>query len=82
MSSACSMGRTAFAEQVKELRVDSPVRTLSRIRIERAKHLLRETNLSITEIAGQCGFSSSQRFATVFKKFSDMSPRHYRASAK
>jgi AraC-like DNA-binding protein len=47
-------------------------------RIERAKGLLTSSQLAITEVALHCGFSSSQHFATVFKKQIGITPSVYR----
>ena len=47
-------------------------------RIQRAYQLLRESKKSITELAYELGFSSSQHFATAFKNQSKNSPREYR----
>ncbi len=47
-------------------------------RIERAKTLLRETDLSITRIAIELGFTSSQYFSTVFRKQVGVMPSAYR----
>ena len=51
-------------------------------KIEKARALLSDTNLSVTEIAFQCGFSSSQYFATAFKRFCRMTPSQFRESMK
>ena len=51
-------------------------------KIEMTKTLLSDTDLTITEIAFHCGFSSSQYFATVFKRFCCMTPSQYRDSMK
>jgi AraC-like DNA-binding protein len=42
--------------------------------------MLRESEKSITEIAYEAGFNSSQYFATVFKQFTDTDARSFRAS--
>ncbi|MCL2226388.1 MAG: AraC family transcriptional regulator [Oscillospiraceae bacterium] len=47
-------------------------------RIDKAKKLLEATELSVSEIAGQCGFSQSNYFSTVFKKSTAHTPREYR----
>lgn len=51
---------------------------LSRRRVDKASHLLNETELSITQVALESGFSSSQYFATVFKKFTGITPTSHR----
>ncbi len=47
-------------------------------KIERAKKILTESDQSITNIAFSMGFSSSNYFCSVFKKFMDCTPKDYR----
>ena len=51
---------------------------LSRIRIERAKNLLLNPNLRVSEIAFEVGFQSLTHFNRVFKDTVGQSPTHYR----
>ena len=46
-------------------------------RITQAEKLLVNTDMSITEIASQCGFNDSSYFAAVFKKFKAITPKKY-----
>lgn len=50
-------------------------------RMEKAKHLLRSSGLSITRIAMDLGFSTSQHFATVFKRLAGHTPKAFRQRA-
>lgn len=52
---------------------------IARRRVERAAQLLGETDDTVTDIAMQLGFSSSQYFATVFKRYTRHSPHSARA---
>ncbi|HOJ09273.1 MAG TPA: AraC family transcriptional regulator [Clostridiales bacterium] len=56
----------------------SPSDYVMRARINRAEELLSNTNLSITDIAFEMGFSSSQHFATTYKKYKHRTPSQYR----
>lgn len=47
-------------------------------RIRKAKDLLSNTNLSIMDIALECGFNSQSYFANVFKKLEGLTPKEYR----
>ncbi len=47
-------------------------------RIEKAMEMLAQGRWSVTEVAMRLGFSSSQYFATVFKRYTDLSPSSYR----
>jgi len=51
---------------------------LSRVRIEKAKNLLLNRNLRISEIAYEVGFQSLTHFNRVFKKITGQSPTEYR----
>jgi len=48
------------------------------LRIAKAKELLWNSSKSITDIAMQTGFSSSQYFSRVFRKYAGMTPADYR----
>ena len=52
---------------------------VSRVRIEKAKNLLLNPNLRISEIAYEVGFQSLTHFNRVFKKITGHSPSEYRA---
>jgi AraC-like DNA-binding protein len=52
---------------------------IARLRIEKARHLLRSGNLRISEIAFAVGFQSLSQFNRVFKKLLGMSPTEYQA---
>ena len=51
---------------------------VSRLRIERAKNLLLNPNLRISEIAYEVGFQSLTHFNRVFKRIAGQSPTDYR----
>lgn len=52
----------------------SPVQVAKTARVQRAKRLLTETDLPITDIALQAGFGSLRRFNTVFQEVYKRSP--------
>jgi len=47
-------------------------------RVERAKHLLRETNIPIKQIAFKVGFNSPERMSKVFRRELNTTPGSYR----
>lgn len=47
--------------------------------IEKAKHQLSATNLSVSEVAYQLGFEHSQSFSKLFKSKTSLSPLAFRA---
>ena len=56
----------------------SPWECLSRLRIQKAKELLTETEETITHIATRVGFNDSAYFSRVFHKTTGASPQDYR----
>jgi AraC-like DNA-binding protein/ligand-binding sensor protein len=55
---------------------------VSRVRIEKAKNLLLNPNLRVSEIAYEVGFQSLTHFNRVFKKIIGQSPTEYRTQIK
>ena len=55
---------------------------INSLRIEKAKKMLAETDLSVNVIASQCGVLSSVTFRRIFKKYTNMLPGEYRDSVK
>ncbi len=55
---------------------------LLRLRIEKAKHWLRESNYSVRQISEMVGFSSSKYFSKVFKDMEGIQPIAYRSEVK
>lgn len=51
---------------------------LREIRLEKAKRLLLNTDLSITETAMEAGFADSQYFSRVFSRYENKTPTEYR----
>lgn len=55
---------------------------LTRVRIQKAKELLLETDLSITEIAFETGYQNPNYFSLVFKNLEGIAPSDYRKNMK
>ncbi len=78
MAVIMGLGTTAFTEKVKSYSGFSPLNYLINLRISEAIRLLKTTNISLTDIALDTGFYSSQHFSTTFKKLTGYTPGHYR----
>ena len=55
---------------------------INKIRIQRASDMLRKENLTMQEIADQCGFSDANYFARTFRKITGQSPGEYRKTVQ
>lgn len=53
---------------------------LNMVRIEESKRLLANTNSSIMDIAGACGFEGQSYFSKIFRKYTGMTPKQFRGS--
>jgi AraC-like DNA-binding protein len=69
--------RQLFAQEVGR----SPHDYLTRRRIAFSCELLKDTERSITQIAHELGYSSSQYFATAFRRITGMTPSDYRSAS-
>jgi AraC-like DNA-binding protein len=78
MAALVGLGTTAFSEKVKSHTGFSPLNYLINIRISEAIKLLKRPGMSVTEIALETGFYSSQHFSTTFKKLTGHTPGGFR----
>jgi LacI family transcriptional regulator len=56
----------------------TPGQELHRVRIERAKKLLAESDHKIETLAGMCGYQSANSFCVAFKQTTGISPKQFR----
>jgi len=78
MAVIMGLGTTAFTEKVKSYSGFSPLNYLINLRISEAIRMLKSSTISLTDIALDTGFYSSQHFSTTFKKLTGYTPGHFR----
>jgi AraC family L-rhamnose operon regulatory protein RhaS len=78
MAEKSGLARTRFAHHCRKLTNLSPMEYVQSLRVEKAKLLLAGSGQSITDIALNCGFTSSAYFSSVFRRHVHCSPREYR----
>ena len=71
------MSRASFYKKLKAVTDLSPAEMIRNIRLESAAQLLKESDLSISEIAVQVGFGSNSYFGTCFKSLYGVSPKEF-----
>jgi AraC family transcriptional regulator len=81
ISEALSMSPYHFAHLFKQSMGLAPHRYIIERRMERAKSLLRETELSIKQIGHQVGYSQQSHFSVVFHRFTGQTPHRYRSES-
>ena len=67
-----------FARLFKRSSGGSPYRTLTLMRVERAKELLAGTNLLVKEIASEVGYRNTETFIRAFRSACGLTPGQYR----
>lgn len=75
---ACRHSTSTLQRRFKALLGRSPKEEISRLRLDRARQLLVDTDLPIGEIASRCGFSELKHLSTIFRKSVGVSPIQYR----
>ncbi|MFD0715823.1 response regulator [Paenibacillus sp. GCM10027626] len=51
---------------------------LHRLRIEKAKHFIDHSDLTVNEVGGRVGFVNDNYFIKIFKRYTNMTPNMYR----
>jgi AraC-like DNA-binding protein len=78
LADAAHVSKYHFSRRFAEAYGETPMRYLTRRRIERAQDLLRSANLTITEVCMMVGFSSLGSFSSRFRELVGESPTQYR----
>ncbi len=78
LASAARVSRYHFARCFAAIYGETPMRYVTRRRIERAQDLLRSANLTVTEVCMLVGFSSLGSFSWRFRELVGESPTEYR----
>ncbi len=78
VAGAVNMSAKYFSEVFHQATGIPFVEYVARVRVEKAKHLLRNPNLRIGEIAFEVGFQSLSQFNRSFLKYAGKSPRAFR----
>lgn len=80
LAQIASMSESHFIRVFKKETGYSPMEFLIRVRIDKAKKLLRSGTKNITEVSLQCGFSSTSHFSSSFTKHTGVTPSEYQNS--
>ncbi|MGE5131402.1 MAG: helix-turn-helix domain-containing protein [Gemmatimonadota bacterium] len=78
LARVAAVSKYHFARSFEATYGETPIRYLTRRRIERAQDLLRAANLTVTEICMLVGFSSLGSFSARFTQLVGESPAAYR----
>ena len=73
-----NMSPNYFSSVFKRELDQSAVNYITEVRMEKAREYLKDTDLSVIEIAENVGYEDSQYFFRVFKKTTGVTPLQYR----
>lgn len=79
IASTIGLSRSAFFKKLKSLTGFAPVDLVKEIRLNKSIELIKQTDLTVTEIAFAVGFKDSGYFSKCFRKKYNQSPREYLA---
>jgi LacI family transcriptional regulator len=79
---ATGTARNTLRRHFQEALGRTPHDEILRLRLQRAKVLLSETKLGLSEIAGSTGFRTASYFSYAFKENTGSTPGEYRASVQ
>lgn len=78
LSRGLGLSRSQLHRRLHALQQPSASALIRAARLRRAETLLRQTRLSITEVAYRCGFRSAAYFAQCFREDFGMTPTQFR----
>jgi len=78
LAQSVGLSTAHFAEMFRKSMGETPHQFVLRVRIERAKEMLRSAESRVLDVAIACGFKTQQHFARVFRQLCGASPTEYR----
>ncbi len=82
IAAAAYVSEFHFARLFKKITGATPHAYLAALRIERARKLLAETDLAITEVGARVGYNSQSHFTKIFREATGFTPHAFRVAAK
>lgn len=82
LAATVRMSQFHFARKFRLSTGQSPHAYLTLRRMERAKHLLRETGMPLAQVARQVGYQTQAHFTGVFRRYVGLTPRTFRLQSR
>jgi AraC family transcriptional activator of mtrCDE len=82
LARAAGMSRSKFSKVFAETVGSPPMEFVSRARLDKARHLLSSTDLSISDIANHVGFASRSHFSRSFRNAFGIDPTRMRLNGE
>jgi serine phosphatase RsbU (regulator of sigma subunit)/DNA-binding GntR family transcriptional regulator/AraC-like DNA-binding protein len=78
MAESAGLSTGHFSQMFRKSTGETPHQFVLRLRVERAKEMLRDADARVLDVAVACGFKTQQHFARVFRRMCGASPTEYR----
>jgi serine phosphatase RsbU (regulator of sigma subunit)/AraC-like DNA-binding protein len=78
MAESAGLSTGYFSQMFRKSTGETPHQFVLRLRVERAKEMLRVSDGRVLDVAVACGFKTQQHFARVFRRMCGVSPTEYR----
>ena len=78
MAEACYVSRSVLQRKLKQLMGVTPIDFMREARLKHACKMLRTTDLTVSDVAYQCGFNDPKYFSRCFRQSVGMSPTEYK----
>lgn len=82
LAQKCGISEIYFRQQFGKLFHRSPKQYIIDLRIRKAKQLLVGSDLSVAQVAEQCGFTNPYHFSRTFKDITGLTPTAYKRQNK
>lgn len=78
MAKALGMSRVQLYKRILPITGSTPIEFIRQIRLRRAEQLLRESQMSVSEVAYNVGFNNPRYFSKYFKEMYGVMPSQYK----
>ncbi len=82
IAAAAYLSEFHFARLFKKITGTTPHAYLASLRIEKARRLLAETDLAISEVGARVGYTSQSHFTKIFREATGLTPRAFREATQ
>ena len=79
LAAQVNLSRFHLLRLFKQKYGETPLKRLTRLRMDEAKRCLQQGTLSIGEIASRCGYENPAHFASAFRRIEGVAPTAYRS---
>ena len=81
LSARVKLNRTTLQQVFRQVYGMTIYEYRTQVRMQEARNLLLRDDLTVTEVAGRCGYTNASKFAAVFRKVTGMNPGEWKRNS-